>query len=70
MASENYHRPPVVALELRSQRVAIWRFRIIMGTLLALLIAGIAWVAHIIIATPDGSGTVGLHLMTLATSLR
>lgn len=71
MSSEDYVRPPIVALELRSQRVAIWRFRIIMGVLLAVLLLIIVLVAHTIVQSGDGNGTVGLrNLGVLATSLR
>lgn len=71
--AEDYIRPPIVALEVGSQRAAIWRFRIVMGVLLALLVALIAWVAHIIITSGnDTGGTVGAayQLHSLVTSLR
>jgi hypothetical protein len=71
--SEDYVRPPIVALEARDPRAAIWRFRIIMGVLLAGLVVLIAWVAHVIITSgEDTGGTVGglSHLVVLATSLR
>jgi hypothetical protein len=71
--SEDYVRPPIVAMELRSQRAAIWRFRIVMGLLLAVLVGLIAWVAHLIITSGnDTGGTVGglHHLHGLATALR
>ena len=71
--AEDYVRPPIVALEAPSQRAAIWRFRIVMGALLALLVALIAWVAHIIITSGnDTGGTVGAlrHVHAIVTLLR
>ncbi|HVT65091.1 MAG TPA: hypothetical protein VHD81_08050 [Mycobacteriales bacterium] len=73
MPSEDYVRPPIVAIEVRSQRAAIWRFRIVMGALLALLVVLIAWVAHIIITSGnDTGGAVGglRPLHALVTTLR
>ena len=58
--TEDYHRPPIVAIEPRSHRAAIWRFRIILGAALALLGLIIVWLAHSIIAHNDETGgTVG-----------
>jgi hypothetical protein len=58
--AEDYVRPPIVAVEAPSQRAAFWRFRIGMGLVLTLLVALIAWVAHIIITSGnDTGGTVG-----------
>lgn len=69
--SEDYVRPPIVALEQRSQRAAIWRFRIVMAVLLLVLILIIVLAAHAIVHNNDGGGTVGLSdLPALATSLR
>jgi hypothetical protein len=71
MSSEDYVRPPIVALEPRSQWVAVWRFRIILGALLLGLIVLIALAAHHIVHSGDGSGAVGLHqARTPASALR
>jgi hypothetical protein len=73
VSSEDYVRPPIVALEARSQQAAIWRFRIIMGLMLLALVGLIAWVAHIIIASGEETGgTVGglRHLHVIATTIR
>lgn len=70
--SEDYIRPPIVAVELRSQRVAIWRFRLIIGAVLLLLIVAIVLAARAIVHNGDGSGAVGgaLRPTSLVTSLR
>jgi hypothetical protein len=69
--SEDYIRPPIVAVEVRSDRVAVWRFRIILITILLLLIVAIVVATRAIVHNNDGSGTVGgLHQTTAATSLR
>ncbi|MGN6472479.1 MAG: hypothetical protein ACTHK4_02370 [Mycobacteriales bacterium] len=72
MSSEDYVRPPIVALEVRSQRAAIWRFRIIIGAVLLLLVVAIVLAARAIVHNGDGSGTVGgaLGSASLVTSLR
>ncbi|HWC33671.1 MAG TPA: hypothetical protein VG650_02475 [Mycobacteriales bacterium] len=57
--SEDYVRPPIVAIELRSQRAAIWRFRIVMGLVMLLLIVAVVLIASQIVHSGDGSGTVG-----------
>ncbi|HVS67511.1 MAG TPA: hypothetical protein VHE56_03080 [Mycobacteriales bacterium] len=68
MASEDYVRPPIVAIEARSQWVAVWRFRIILGTLLLGLIVLIALAAHHIVHSGDGSGAVGMQQARLLLS--
>ncbi|HVV75244.1 MAG TPA: hypothetical protein VHC43_04345 [Mycobacteriales bacterium] len=69
--SEDYVRPPIVALEVRSQWVAVWRFRILLAAVLIGLILVIALVAHHIVHSGDGSGAVGgvRQAKTLASSL-
>ena len=57
--TEDYIRPPIVALEVRSQRAAIWRFRAISAAILLLLIVAIVLAARAIVHNGDGSGTVG-----------
>jgi hypothetical protein len=57
--SEDYIRPPIVALPAPDHRMAIWRFRIVMGTLLLLLIVIIVLIARAIVHSGDGSGAVG-----------
>ena len=57
--SEDYVRPPIVALELPSPRASIWRFRVAMTVLLLLLVAIIVWVAHAIVHNSEGSPNVG-----------
>lgn len=69
--SEDYIRPPIVALELPSQRAAIWRFRIITGLVLLLLALAIVLIVHAIAAPPgDSGGTVGLAPARLLATLR
>jgi hypothetical protein len=57
--AEDYVRPPIVGLELPSQRAAIWRFRIFLGVMLAVLILIIVLIARAIVHNTDGTGTVG-----------
>ncbi|MBA2323292.1 MAG: hypothetical protein H0V92_04470 [Pseudonocardiales bacterium] len=40
---EAYVRPPLVAREAESERLAVWRFRIIAITLMLLLTALVGW---------------------------
>ncbi len=71
--SEDYIRPPIVALEPRSERAAVWRFRILLVAILLLLIVAIVVATRAIVHNNDGTGTVGgalRHASTLATSLR
>ncbi|HEX3707418.1 MAG TPA: hypothetical protein VHV76_12385 [Mycobacteriales bacterium] len=60
--SEDYVRPPIVALELPSQRASIWRFRATMTVLLLLLVVIIVWIAHAIVHNSEGSPDVGSGL--------
>ncbi len=53
-------RPPTVALPPPDHRMAVWRFRIVVGALLALLIVIIVLVARSIVHQGDGTGTVGM----------
>jgi hypothetical protein len=70
--AEDYNRPPIVALEPRSERAAIWRFRILLIAILLLLVVAIVVATRAIVHNNDGTGTVGtLHQATaLATLLR
>ncbi|HVT21750.1 MAG TPA: hypothetical protein VHE57_10215 [Mycobacteriales bacterium] len=72
MTAEDYHRPPIVAFEPRDERVAIWRFRIVVGVFFAVLLGLIVWITHAIVANTDGPGTVGggAHQGMVATPLR
>ncbi|MCU1600607.1 MAG: hypothetical protein JWO22_1316 [Frankiales bacterium] len=40
---EHWVRPPVVAAEARSQRLAAWRYRLISAVLLAAVAAVVVW---------------------------
>lgn len=53
-------RPPTVALPPPDHRLAVWRFRIVVGALLLLLMVVIVLVARAIVHQGDGTGTVGL----------
>jgi len=57
--AEDYIRPPIVALEVRSQRAAVWRFRILLIAVLLLLVVAIIVATRAIVHNNDGTGTVG-----------
>jgi hypothetical protein len=57
--AEDYVRPPIVALPPPDHRMAMWRFRAVMGALLLLLVVIIVLIARAIVHSGDGSGTVG-----------
>jgi hypothetical protein len=57
--AEDYVRPPVVALEPRSRRAAIWRFRVYLIIALLLLGFGIFLVAKAIVGGGEGSPSIG-----------
>jgi hypothetical protein len=68
--SEDYIRPPIVAVEVRSERAAIWRFRILLIAVLLLLIVAIVVATRAIVHNNDGTGTVGpLHQAQLFLTL-
>jgi hypothetical protein len=74
--TEDYVRPPTVALPPPDHRLAMWRFRIVVGAMLFLLIVIIVLVARAIVHQGDGTGTVGmsnapsLGAVALATASR
>lgn len=43
MARESWVRPPVVAAEPRSPKVALWRYRVVSLLLLLLVAVAVAW---------------------------
>lgn len=56
---DDYVRPPIVALERKSDRGSVWRFRIVMTVLVLLMIAVIVFIAHAIVSNGEGSPNVG-----------
>lgn len=56
--AENYVRPPIVALESPSARAGVWRYRITLGFLLAIIAVGIFLIAKSVIGTGEGSPDV------------
>jgi hypothetical protein len=42
--TEDYVRPPLVGAERRSDRLAAWRFRLVLLVLLAAIVAGLVFV--------------------------
>jgi hypothetical protein len=57
--AEDYVRPPIVALEARSRRAAIWRFRAYLIIGLLLLGFGIFLIAKAIVGGGEGSPSIG-----------
>jgi hypothetical protein len=57
--SENYVRPPIVAVEPPSRQAAVWRFRITMFLILAALAVGIFLIAKAAVGGGEGSPDVG-----------
>jgi hypothetical protein len=53
--TEDYVRPPIVALEPASRRVRVWRFRALLLGLLAILAVIIFLVARAIIDSGEGN---------------
>jgi hypothetical protein len=64
--AENYIHPPIVALEARSQRAAVWRFRAYLIIALLLLAVGILLVARAIVGNGEGSPDVGGQTLAAA----
>jgi hypothetical protein len=61
-ADENYVRPPIVAQEAPNPRVGVWRYRITLFVLLAIIAVGIFLIVKSIVGSgegnPDVSGTL------------
>ena len=67
--AEDYVRPPIVAVPPPDHQLAMWRFRIVVGSLLLLLIVIIVLVARAIVHQSDGAGTVGMRAPTTVAQL-
>ena len=68
--AERYIRPPLVGVEARSERAAVWRFRLLLLVLLAALVVGVIFLVRMIIApSNEGPPTIGLP-RTAAVQLR
>jgi hypothetical protein len=68
---ENYVRPPIVALEAPSPRAGVWRYRITLFVLLAIIAVGIFVFVKALVGggegNPDvGGGTLPRHIVTLS----
>jgi hypothetical protein len=57
--SEDYVRPPIVAIEPPNQRAAVWRFRIVVLVLLLGLAVAIFFIAKAAIGGGEGNPGVG-----------
>ena len=55
---ESYVRPPLVAVEPRSDRAAAWRFRIVFGLILAAILVGVFFLYRALTGNP-GEGNPG-----------
>jgi hypothetical protein len=58
-AHEDYVRPPIVATERRSQRGAVWRFRLVFALVLAAMVVGLFFLYEALTAGP-GEGSPGI----------
>jgi hypothetical protein len=56
--TERYVRPPIVGLEARSERAAVWRFRLLL--LLALVAVAAIAIAIVALAVPSGEQNPGV----------
>jgi hypothetical protein len=56
---EAYIRPPLVALEPRSDRAAAWRFRVAFGFVLLALVVGVFFLYRALTG-PTGEGNPGI----------
>lgn len=57
---EAYIHPPLVALEPRSDRFAVWRFRVVFGLVLAALLVGVFFLYRALTGG-TGEGTPGIN---------
>jgi hypothetical protein len=58
--AEHYIRPPIVATELPSPAAARWRFRLIVGVVFLLLLAGLAVLLFTVLLA-NNEGNPGLN---------
>jgi hypothetical protein len=56
---EHYVRPPIVALERPSHRLAVWRFRLIVVLLLAAVAVGAFFIARAIVDSGENGNSQG-----------
>jgi hypothetical protein len=70
--TEDYIRPPIVALERPSHTAAVWRFRIVVLVLLAGIAVGAFFIARAIINSGENSNPQGFphRPLTAARQLR
>ena len=57
---EAYIRPPLVAVEPSSDRLAAWRFRIVFGLVLAAIVVGVFFL-YLALTGGTGEGSPGLN---------
>ena len=57
--TEDYVRPPTVAMERRTHRVAIWRFRLILFLVVAAIAVGVFFIARAIITSGENGSAQG-----------
>ena len=62
---EDYIRPPIVATELPSPAAARWRFRMVVGVVFLLLLAGLAVLLFTVLLA-NNEGNPGLNPQGLA----
>ncbi len=60
LGREGYVRPPLVAVEPRSDRGAAWRFRLAFGLVLIAILVGVFFLYRALTGSP-GEGSPGLN---------
>jgi len=59
-ARESYIRPPLIGAEPRSDRFAVWRFRLAFGLVLAAILVGVFFLYRALTGSP-GEGSPGIQ---------
>jgi hypothetical protein len=67
---EDYIRPPIVALERRSNKAAVWRFRLIVLVLLAAVAVGAFFIARAIVNSGENTNPQGIPRPLTVSSVR
>jgi hypothetical protein len=65
-ARESYVRPPLVAVERRSDRAAVWRFRLAFGLVLLAILVGVFFLYRALTGS-TGEGSPGFQQGARAT---
>jgi hypothetical protein len=68
--TEDYIRPPIVALEPSSRRLAAWRFRLVLLLLFAALAVGTFFLVRAILDRSQNGDAQGLSPVQVTRALR